>query len=105
RRTRQGARLPRQCRPSRPHRGLNGRAGEVIIGAPAPHSPRHLTPETAMNAPIACRLAESSRLSSVNFDDPGFGDVFSDHMFQMDYVDGAWRDPCIVPYGPFPIEP
>lgn len=58
-----------------------------------------------MNAPIACRLAESSRLSSVNFDDPGFGDVFSDHMFQMDYVDGAWRDPCIVPYGPFPIEP
>ncbi len=59
----------------------------------------------AMNAPIATHLAATSRLDQINDDDPGFGDIFSDHMFQVDYRDGAWRDPRIVPYGPFEIEP
>ncbi len=58
-----------------------------------------------MTVSIATHRAEHSRLASVNTEDPGFGDVFSDHMFQMDYRDGAWRDPRIVPYGPFPVEP
>lgn len=29
----------------------------------------------------------------------GFGRVFTDHMFIMDYTDGAWQNPRIVPYG------
>ncbi|KAA3634627.1 MAG: branched-chain amino acid aminotransferase [Proteobacteria bacterium] len=58
-----------------------------------------------MNAPIVTRAAETSRLDTVNFDDPGFGDVFSDHICQMEYRDGAWRDAAIVPYGSFAIEP
>jgi branched-chain amino acid aminotransferase len=58
-----------------------------------------------MNAPIVTQTVETSRLDTVDFEDPGFGDVFSDHMFQMDYLDGTWRDPRIVPYGPFLIEP
>ncbi len=36
----------------------------------------------------------------------GFGQVFTDHMFVMDYVDGiGWTDPRIVPYGPFSLDP
>lgn len=35
-----------------------------------------------------------------------FGDLFTDHMFLMDYDDGqGWHDPRIVPYGPLPIDP
>lgn len=34
-----------------------------------------------------------------------FGQLRTDHMFLMDWVDGAWRDPRIVPYGPFSIDP
>lgn len=36
----------------------------------------------------------------------GFGNVFTDHMFVMDYAeDKGWHDPRIIPYGPFEIEP
>lgn len=58
-----------------------------------------------MTVSIPTTPIESSRIADVDFDRVGFGDVFSDHMFQVDFRDGAWRDPCIVPYGPFPIEP
>ncbi|MBI5067398.1 MAG: branched-chain amino acid aminotransferase [Deltaproteobacteria bacterium] len=34
-----------------------------------------------------------------------FGQLRTDHMFLMDYEDGAWRDPRIVPYGPFSLAP
>ena len=36
----------------------------------------------------------------------GFGLVFTDHMFSMDYdSDQAWHNPRIEPYGPLPVEP
>ena len=35
----------------------------------------------------------------------GFGKYFTDHMFLMDYKDGAWRDARIVPFGPLPLHP
>ncbi len=36
----------------------------------------------------------------------GFGTVFSDHMFVMDYERGrGWYDPRIIPFGPFSISP
>ncbi|NLO81999.1 MAG: branched-chain amino acid aminotransferase [Clostridiales bacterium] len=35
-----------------------------------------------------------------------FGNIFSDHMFVMDYsMDKGWHDPRIIPYGPFEAEP
>lgn len=38
--------------------------------------------------------------------DLGFGNVFTDHMFVMDYTEGkGWHDPRIIPYGPFLIDP
>ncbi len=48
---------------------------------------------------------ERSRVSTVDFDQLGFGRVFSDHMFSMDYADGAWGNPRIHPYGPLSLEP
>jgi branched-chain amino acid aminotransferase len=36
----------------------------------------------------------------------GFGDIFTDHMFLMDYETGkGWFNPRIVPYRPFRIDP
>src|SRR4030042_1732628 len=36
----------------------------------------------------------------------GFGKIFTDHMFIMDYTsDKGWHDPRIVPYGPFVLDP
>jgi len=39
-------------------------------------------------------------------DNLGFGQIFTDHMFIMDYTEGkGWHDPRIVPYGPLSLEP
>lgn len=39
-------------------------------------------------------------------DQLGFGKVFSDHMFLMDYTASkGWHSPRIVPFGPIPISP
>ncbi len=36
----------------------------------------------------------------------GFGKIFSDHMFLMDYApETGWTDPRIVPYQPFSLDP
>ena len=36
----------------------------------------------------------------------GFGQIFTDHMFLMDYTDGeGWHDPRIVPYAPICLDP
>ena len=34
-----------------------------------------------------------------------FGQLRTDHMFLMDYEDGRWTDPRIVPYGPLSLAP
>lgn len=35
----------------------------------------------------------------------GFGKYFTDHMLVMDYENGAWKEPEIVPYAPFEMYP
>ena len=36
----------------------------------------------------------------------GFGRIFTDHMFLMNYDEGqGWHDPRIVPYGPIALDP
>ena len=35
----------------------------------------------------------------------GFGKYFTDHMLIMDYADGEWREPEIVPYQQFNLDP
>jgi len=54
---------------------------------------------------IAINKVGKSRLSEVNFDALAFGREFSDHMFVMDYSNGAWHSPKIVPYAPIQMSP
>ena len=47
----------------------------------------------------------ASRLDSVDWDKLPFGKVFSDHMLVMDYFNGEWQKPEIVPFGTLDLHP
>ncbi|MDX1527923.1 MAG: branched-chain amino acid aminotransferase [Gammaproteobacteria bacterium] len=54
---------------------------------------------------LRIQTVEKSRLDQVDFDNLGFGDDFSDHMFSMVFEDGRWQRPEILPFGPLPLHP
>jgi branched-chain amino acid aminotransferase len=55
---------------------------------------------------ISIELAESLKSKPESADLLGFGRIFTDHIFVMDYISGkGWHDPRIVPYSPFVLEP
>lgn len=54
---------------------------------------------------IAIQRTERSRLPETDLDNIKFGRVFSDHMFVMDYADGAWQAPTIMPFGDLRMSP
>ncbi|MEN9348525.1 MAG: hypothetical protein RLZZ77_2036 [Bacteroidota bacterium] len=59
----------------------------------------------ATTNPIEIRRAEKTRVNEVDWENLGFGKVFSDHMFVMEYADGKWQTPVIQPYGPLHFSP
>ncbi len=48
---------------------------------------------------------KQSKLPQVDLSNLVFGKVFTDHMFLLDYVDGTWQTPRIMPYQALPYEP
>ncbi len=46
-----------------------------------------------------------SRINECDFNNIEFGKLFSDHMFRVDYKDGTWQNPEILPYGNISISP
>jgi branched-chain amino acid aminotransferase len=54
---------------------------------------------------IKITKATTSKKMSVDFNNLGFGNYFTDHMFVADYKDGEWVSAEIVPYGPLSFEP
>lgn len=46
-----------------------------------------------------------SRIEQFDFEHIEFGKHFSDHMFKVDYKDGKWQQPEILPYGPIAVAP
>jgi branched-chain amino acid aminotransferase len=46
-----------------------------------------------------------SRIEQFDFEHIEFGKHFSDHMFRVDYKDGQWQAPEILPYGPIEVAP
>ncbi|WP_372638053.1 branched-chain amino acid aminotransferase [Fodinibius sp.] len=46
-----------------------------------------------------------SRIDQVDFDELGFGRVFSDHMLEVEFADGQWNQPRIKPYGAIEVSP
>jgi branched-chain amino acid aminotransferase len=54
---------------------------------------------------IQTKRTSASRLPEVDFDHLDFGKTFSDHMLVVDYQDGEWQEPQIVPYGDMTVSP
>ncbi|MBQ3089093.1 MAG: branched-chain amino acid aminotransferase [Oscillospiraceae bacterium] len=55
---------------------------------------------------IRIELTQNPKAKPTDESKLGFGRIFSDHMFLMNYTDGiGWHDPRIVPYGPFMLDP
>lgn len=48
---------------------------------------------------------QRSRINETDFENLGFGEVFSDHMFSMEYRNDEWTSPQIVPFGNIEILP
>ena len=47
----------------------------------------------------------ASKINSIDFENLGFGSVFSDHMLVCDYTNGSWGTPEIVPFQPISLMP
>ena len=47
----------------------------------------------------------TSKISSVDFNNLNFGEVFTDHMFECDFENGAWQTPKIRPYQALSFDP
>lgn len=55
---------------------------------------------------IKVELAKTLKAKPTDESQLGFGEIFTDHMFLMDYTEGkGWHDARIVPYGPIPMDP
>ena len=47
----------------------------------------------------------NSSIGKIDFENLGFGEIFSDHMFSMEYKNGEWVWPQIIPFGRMEILP
>jgi branched-chain amino acid aminotransferase len=47
----------------------------------------------------------NSQLSTVDWENLPFGKIFADHMFVMEYANGAWQQGEILPFGPIDMHP
>ncbi|MBL7812466.1 MAG: branched-chain amino acid aminotransferase [Bacteroidetes bacterium] len=54
---------------------------------------------------ITIRKTENSRISSLDVENIGFGKIFADHMFVVDYDGKTWTDARIEPYGNMELSP
>ena len=58
-----------------------------------------------MDTTFDVRLCETSAIDRVDFENIAFGNVFSDHVFIMDYENGEWKKGVIQPFGPIKMSP
>ncbi|MBG8552609.1 branched-chain amino acid aminotransferase [Hymenobacter guriensis] len=54
---------------------------------------------------IQTQRTTASRLSQLDPEHIEFGKIFADHMFVVDYSDGQWQEPQILPYGEMSVSP
>ena len=47
-----------------------------------------------MNNKIKITRIEKSKIQDVDFNNFSFGSVFTDHMFECDFIDGKWPSVC-----------
>ncbi|NMH86508.1 branched-chain amino acid aminotransferase [Flavivirga sp. Y03] len=49
--------------------------------------------------------AKTTKINDVDFDNLKFGHVFSDHMLECHFKDGAWQAPKVIPYQAISLDP
>jgi branched-chain amino acid aminotransferase len=54
---------------------------------------------------IEITKATTSKINDVDFENLSFGAVFTDHLFECDFINGEWQKPVIKPYAPFLVDP
>ena len=54
---------------------------------------------------IKIQAIKTSKISTVDFNNLPFGKVFSDHVFQCEYIDGNWQNATIKPNEPILLNP
>jgi len=54
---------------------------------------------------IDVKKVAQSRIQEMDENNLQFGKVYADHMLQVDYIDGAWQKPEILPYGNISMSP
>lgn len=54
---------------------------------------------------ISITKAERSKLEDINLENLPFGKFFTDHMLEVDYENGEWKNAEIKPYQPLLLEP
>lgn len=57
------------------------------------------------NSRVRITRTPKTRIHEVDFSNIPFGRIFTDHMLVVDYADGEWKTPEIVPYGEISILP
>ncbi len=58
-----------------------------------------------MSTDIIITPIKKTKINSIDFNNLGFGQVFSDHMFVCDYKNNKWQEPQILPYKPISLDP
>lgn len=54
---------------------------------------------------ISVEQCKDSAVNRVDWDNLPFGRVFTDHMFIMEYAEGRWQEPKIMPFQDIPMHP
>jgi len=54
---------------------------------------------------IDIRPTSQSRIDTFDFENPGFGTNFSDHLLSVKYEDNSWDNPVIQEFGRFEVSP
>ena len=57
------------------------------------------------NQNITINKSTTTKINEVDFNNLSFGENFTDHMFECDYIDGKWTNAKIRPYGPISLDP
>lgn len=60
---------------------------------------------TTQNKIIQIIRSTTSKINEVDFENLSFGAVFTDHLFECDFINGEWKMPTIKPYAPFLVDP
>lgn len=58
-----------------------------------------------MTSQIEIQRIEKSKIASVDFNNLPFGSVYSDHMLECNFKNGAWQTPVIKPFAPISLDP